>query len=79
MVQLIYFTLNSFLLSSFISSFSLRALKTRCLSDISEFFRGEPGPSQRDNFTHGDKMDEDGLTASWGPGQDFLGVRKGSC
>lgn len=76
------FTIRSFFLSSFISSFSLRALKTCCLSEEILFLRGESGPSTRDSFTYGESVHEIGAAPSWGPKSSFgifWGVRQGSC
>lgn len=79
---IIDFTILCFLLSSFISSFNLRALKTRCWSEAILFLRGEPGPSIRDSFTYGESVHEAGVAPSWGPESlfgIFWGVWWGSC
>lgn len=62
-----FITVLSFLFSSFISSFNLRALKTRCLSENILFLRGESGPSTRDSFTYGESVHEAGVAPPWGP------------
>lgn len=60
MLSYIDFTIVSFVLSIFISSFSLRALKTRSLSEKILSLRGDPGPSTRDSFTYGESVQEAG-------------------